>query len=151
MKKMNRKGFTIVELVIVIAVIAILAAVLIPTFSGITNRAKESARIQETRNAMTEYLAEQKNGTIKENTEFYYFETAPTATATDVETYKFTYANGKLTAPSAATKVSVDITTTTTGEGATAVTTPTYEIADAAATPASGNNKVWIVVPADNN
>ena len=34
----NRKGFTIVELVIVIAVIAILAAVLIPTFSSLTQK-----------------------------------------------------------------------------------------------------------------
>ena len=43
MKKMNNKGFTIVELVIVIAVIAILAAVMIPTFSGTVNKAQESA------------------------------------------------------------------------------------------------------------
>ena len=42
-KKMNKKGFTIVELVIVIAVIAILAAVMIPTFGGIINTANESA------------------------------------------------------------------------------------------------------------
>ena len=41
--KRNRKGFTIVELVIVIAVIAILAAVLIPTFSSLINKAKESS------------------------------------------------------------------------------------------------------------
>ena len=39
MKNKLKKGFTIVELVIVIAVIAILAAVLIPTFSSITNSA----------------------------------------------------------------------------------------------------------------
>lgn len=39
MKKTNRKAFTIVELVIVIAVIGILAAVLIPTFSGIIKNA----------------------------------------------------------------------------------------------------------------
>ena len=32
MKNLKKKGFTIVELVIVIAVIAVLAAVLIPTF-----------------------------------------------------------------------------------------------------------------------
>ena len=43
MKKMNNKGFTIVELVIVIAVIAILAAVMIPTFSGIVDKANSSA------------------------------------------------------------------------------------------------------------
>ena len=47
MKKMNKKGFTIVELVIVIAVIAILAAVLIPTFSGVVDKAQESAAKQE--------------------------------------------------------------------------------------------------------
>ena len=42
MKKMNKKGFTIVELVIVIAVIAILAGVMIPTFSGIVEKAEMS-------------------------------------------------------------------------------------------------------------
>ncbi len=46
MKKLNKKGFTIVELVIVIAVIAILAAVMIPTFSGIIEKANDSARLQ---------------------------------------------------------------------------------------------------------
>lgn len=53
-KKM-KKGFTIMELVIVIAVIAILAAVLIPTFSNITENAKESAAMQEARNELTTY------------------------------------------------------------------------------------------------
>lgn len=47
MRRNNKKGFTIVELVIVIAVIAILAAVLIPTFSGIIGKAHESAALQE--------------------------------------------------------------------------------------------------------
>ena len=43
----NKKGFTIVELVIVIAVIAILAAVMIPTFSNIITKANESS-VQQT-------------------------------------------------------------------------------------------------------
>ena len=42
MKRTNKKGFTIVELVIVIAVIAILAAVLIPTFSNLIQKAQEA-------------------------------------------------------------------------------------------------------------
>ena len=42
MKKANKKGFTIVELVIVIAVVAILAAVLIPTFVSVVNKANVS-------------------------------------------------------------------------------------------------------------
>lgn len=51
MKTFNliRKGFTIVELVIVIAVIAILAGVLIPTFSGVIKRANLSADKQAVR------------------------------------------------------------------------------------------------------
>lgn len=40
--KNNKKGFTIVELVIVIAIVAVLAAVLIPTFSNVVDKAKES-------------------------------------------------------------------------------------------------------------
>ncbi len=43
MKKRNIKAFTVVELVIVIAVIAILAAVMIPTFSGLIRKANKSA------------------------------------------------------------------------------------------------------------
>lgn len=58
MKKMNKKGFTIVELVIVIAVIAILAAVLIPTFTGIIKKAQDSAVIQEANAAYKMYVAE---------------------------------------------------------------------------------------------
>ena len=53
----NKKGFTIVELVIVIAVIAILAAVLIPTFSGVIGKANISARTQEFTNALKVVLA----------------------------------------------------------------------------------------------
>lgn len=56
-KKM-KKGFTIMELVIVIAVIAILAAVLIPTFSNITENANESAAMQEARIEWTNYSVE---------------------------------------------------------------------------------------------
>ena len=41
-KKNNKKGFTLVELVIVVAVMAILVAVAIPTVSSITNSAKGS-------------------------------------------------------------------------------------------------------------
>ncbi|MBQ7444707.1 MAG: type II secretion system protein [Clostridia bacterium] len=61
MKKLNKKGFTIVELVIVIAVIAILAAVLIPTFSKVIENANKSAAMQAARNAFTTWLADADN------------------------------------------------------------------------------------------
>ena len=56
MKNTNKKGFTIVELVIVIAVIAILAAVLIPTFVGLVNKANMAAD-QQAVNQMNKALA----------------------------------------------------------------------------------------------
>ena len=52
-KKTNKKGFTIVELVIVIAVIAILAAVLIPTFSSLVKTAQTSSDISLVKNLNT--------------------------------------------------------------------------------------------------
>ena len=58
MKRTNKKGFTIVELVIVIAVIAILAAVLIPNLSRLVDRANESSAMQAARNEYEAYLAE---------------------------------------------------------------------------------------------
>jgi prepilin-type N-terminal cleavage/methylation domain-containing protein len=53
--KTNKKGFTLVELVIVIAVIAILAAVLLPTFSGIIARAKLNSATQRAASARDEF------------------------------------------------------------------------------------------------
>lgn len=58
MKNTKKRGFTIVELVIVIAVIAILASVLIPTFTNVVNAAKKSNALQQARNAYTDYLAD---------------------------------------------------------------------------------------------
>lgn len=65
MKKTNKKGFTIVELVIVIAVIAILSAVLIPTFGTLITDANHSAAQQKARNAYTAYIQEySQNATL---------------------------------------------------------------------------------------
>ena len=46
MKHTNKKGFTIIELVIVIAIIAILAAILIPTFASLIKKANLSVDMQ---------------------------------------------------------------------------------------------------------
>ncbi|MBQ7308517.1 MAG: prepilin-type N-terminal cleavage/methylation domain-containing protein [Clostridia bacterium] len=52
----NKKGFTLVELVIVIAVIAILAAVLLPTFATVIENAKVSSATQKANNALKDYF-----------------------------------------------------------------------------------------------
>ena len=67
-KKNNRKGFTIVELVIVIAVIAILATVLIPTFGNMIQKANNSKLLQELRNEYTEYTVwAAENGNVSDD------------------------------------------------------------------------------------
>ena len=71
MKKLNKKGFTIVELVIVISVIAILSAVMIPTFVGIVNKSKKSAAAQEADTAFTAVLTAEDAQLNEEKT--YYF------------------------------------------------------------------------------
>lgn len=60
-KKNNRKGFTTVELVIVIAVIAILATVLIPTFSNLIENANDSASLQEANSVYKNWLNKIEN------------------------------------------------------------------------------------------
>ena len=89
MKKLNKKGFTIVELVIVIAVIAILAGVLIPTFAGIVSKANKSAREQEAAAGLKAMLV-QENGEFDTN----YTYTFVIVDGNDV--YAYTYASGKL-------------------------------------------------------
>ena len=71
MKKTNKKGFTIVELVIVIAVIAILSAVLIPTFTSVTKKANESAALQTATSSLTVVLAEEK-GMLDDDYDYYF-------------------------------------------------------------------------------
>lgn len=53
MKASKKRGFTIIELVIVIAVVAILAAVLIPVFSNLVEQAKEANDTALVRNLNT--------------------------------------------------------------------------------------------------
>ena len=58
MNKKNRKGFTIVELVIVIAVIGILATVLVPTFGNVIDKANAASAQQDAKNIYAAYVAQ---------------------------------------------------------------------------------------------
>lgn len=60
-KKRNKKGFTLIELVVVIAILGILAAVAIPRFVSATDKARQSthdANMRTIESAANMYVAE---------------------------------------------------------------------------------------------
>lgn len=76
MKENKKKGFTLVELIVVLVILAILAALLIPALTGYIDRAKEKSIIAETRQVVmaAQTLADEqyaedasKNPTLKNN------------------------------------------------------------------------------------
>ena len=56
MKKRNQKGFTIMEMLIVVAIIAILVAIAIPTFNSALTKSKEAADVANIRAAYAEMM-----------------------------------------------------------------------------------------------
>ena len=107
MFSLKQKGFTIVELVIVIAVIAILAAVLIPTFASVIKNAEQSTALQACKSASTEYLSKEMQAnpgkTAQEilGNKYFAYDVDTTDTGITVGSYKFCYdSQGKqFTAP----------------------------------------------------
>ena len=113
MLRRNQGGFTLVELMIVVIIVGILAAVAIPMYQGATERAKASeavAALGTIRGAMRVYYAEHgtyinpsftagaqaTNGSVLDvsdndllgryfSTECYTFDVAPTATTYSIE------------------------------------------------------------------
>lgn len=49
LKENNKKGFTLVELIVVLVILAILAALLIPALTGYIDKAKNKSIVAETR------------------------------------------------------------------------------------------------------
>ena len=114
MKNTKKKGFTIVELVIVIAVIGILSAILIPTFSGLVKDANDVALQQNLRNAYVQYAADtaDEDGLLAQEDAYVVVVDGTTATL-------YTYADGVYGTPETGTVSTVaDVTTVTVSSGA---------------------------------
>ena len=106
-KKSNKKGFTIMEMLIVVAIIAVLAAIAIPTFNGALTKSKEAADIANIRAAYAEVTV----AYLTDNTAY---PTDKTAFLAKVDGGKLNY-NDKLTnytAPTDTAKGEIEYTAT---------------------------------------
>lgn len=62
MKKMNQKGFTMAELLIVVAIIAVLVAIAIPIFTAQLEKSREATDAANIRAAYAEVVAAEVSG-----------------------------------------------------------------------------------------
>ena len=64
----NKKGFTLAELLVVVAIVAVLVAISIPIFTSQLEKARESTDVANMRaakaEAVTAYLSDEKTGTF---------------------------------------------------------------------------------------
>lgn len=67
-KKSNKKGFTLVEIIVVLVILAILAAIAVPSVIGYVDEAKESRYIQEARSIYVVIQTEEAKAVALEDT-----------------------------------------------------------------------------------
>lgn len=134
LKNNKKKGFTLVELIVVLVILAILAALLIPALTGYIDKAKQKQIIAETRQVVmaAQTLVDEEYAVIGNNATITFEETTP---ATKVDGTVYVDEIGALsevnltwsaTAPTAASpNGTVNITLGTTNEAGT-IATVTY-------------------------
>ena len=64
MKKMNKKGFTLIEMLAVIAIIAVLVSIIVPAVGSSTTKAKAATNAANLRSAAASITIEYVNGTL---------------------------------------------------------------------------------------
>ena len=72
MSKKNKKGFTLAELLIVVAIIAVLVAISIPIFSSQLEKSRKAVDLANVRSAKAAAAAEYMNTDMTESKTYYY-------------------------------------------------------------------------------
>ena len=128
MKRSIQKGFTLIELMIVVAIIGILAAVALPAYQDYTVRARVSEALVIAAGAKTAVAENAANGAA-----FASGWSAPTATS-NVASVTIDSTTGRIDVATTTRAGAGGITMTPTGNGS----------ALAAGTPPAGGNIVWV-------
>ena len=81
MKKLNKKGFTLVEMLVVIAIIAVLVAIIIPTTSSATTKAAAATNAANLRSLLAEATTDYLSG-VADDTGYVKVEVADDGTIT---------------------------------------------------------------------
>lgn len=122
-KYSRQAGFTIVELIVIIAVIGILAAIGIASYAGVQNRAKKStfdSNAQQIKLKLGEYMTD-KNGYPRTGADViqYLSDTGATALATEASSGVYQYApTGCPAAPGLCTGYTITVAKSVWGGGA---------------------------------
>ena len=129
-KRMNKKGFTLVELLIVIAVLGIIAGIAVPSMSGVTDSFKRRADVEtatiaikqiEVYSMMGEWADRTTFAAVDEVTSTLYGEDLPQSQQTESDMIFKVVANGSnwdvtVTSTDGSNTVTIGETTTINGE-----------------------------------
>lgn len=98
-KLQNKKGFTLMEMLIVVAIIAVLVAIAIPVFNGALTKSKEAADVANVRATYAEWQTAMLTENTKAPADKDAFLKGPTGTDTLTLNYpnKLTVADGTIT------------------------------------------------------
>ena len=153
MKKMNKKGFTLIEMLAVIAIIAVLVAIIVPAVGSSTLKAKASTDAANLRSVLSAATIEYASNGLNDDGELVMTLDVPAAKSVDAESIEIYMVGSELVAyytdgdnyyDLEAFSAVAEAKTTTTGEGENATTTTITTVnplgADDEPTAA---NKVW--------